>query len=143
MPSALTIAAITSRLRPASRSSFKAQPYSFSQAALSSGMNGSLSISAISLATGVPSANSSVPPSTYSKRALNIREAAPDAGTNLHTSPPWSRYSCHLSNAALTSSSDSRNMPASTRAASFIFKYGNPVTNRDNCASASDSLIPF
>ena len=74
---------------------------------------------------------------------LNIRLAAPDAGTNFTILLPAALYWFHTSSNCLRSSALGAMMPRPIPAAASSFRKGNPVLNSFNWFSICSWVIPF
>ena len=107
-------------------------------------INGNLSRLSMIARTGDFSSGISSVPSTKAYKALNMREAAPLAGTNFVTSAlSDARYSFQRSIACCSCSGVRRMMlPPSTVADDDSRRYGNPVVNRAKSALKSSAVMP-
>ncbi len=61
-----------------------------------------------------------------------MREAAPDAGTNLHTSPPSAKYLSQRATASSSNALSGDRMPLPTVAEPAKRKYGKPDLKRSS-----------
>ena len=74
---------------------------------------------------------------------LNIREAAPLAGTIFSTEPPEARYSSHILTLPAAASCDSTAMPWPGVAGASMSSQGKPLAIISSCSWSCSAVMPF